>query len=140
MQSGDVPEMLAYLPQSNAADILWTRLPALEAFAGEFDGHLVTTVHDSFLLEFPTDHIGRDLLRSLRSVLECDFPNIAPGFQVPVNLKMGSNRDVRLVYDVDERRSFASNTATAAGSARRSSFFLANGASRGMGPTIQAAT
>jgi DNA polymerase-1 len=91
LQSGDVPEMLAYLPQSNAADILWTRLPALDAFAAEFDGHLITTVHDSFLLEFPSDHIGRDLLRSLRSVLECDFPVIAPGFRVPVNLKMGKS-------------------------------------------------
>jgi DNA polymerase I-like protein with 3'-5' exonuclease and polymerase domains len=89
--SGDVPEMLAYLPQSDAADILWTRLPALEAFAGEWNGHLVTTVHDSFLLEFPTENLDRDLFRSLRSVLECEFSNIAPGFRVPVNLKMGAN-------------------------------------------------
>lgn len=89
MKSGDVPEMLAYLPSSDAADILWSRLSPLESFAEEFDGHLVTTVHDSFLLEFPPESVGKDLFRSLRSLLEIEFPMIAPGFRVPGNIKMG---------------------------------------------------
>lgn len=91
LQSGSVPEMLAFLPSSDAADILWSRLVPLESLCEEFDGHLVTTVHDSFLMEFPSDNVGRDLVRSLRSTLECEFPNIASGFRCPGNLKMGSN-------------------------------------------------
>lgn len=89
MVSGDVPEMLAFLPSADAADILWSRLAPLAALAEEFDGHLVTTVHDSFLLEFPTENLGKDLFRSLRSVLECEFDNISPGFRVPGNIKLG---------------------------------------------------
>jgi DNA polymerase I len=89
MQSGDVPEMLAFLPQSDAADILWNRLVPLETFCEEFEGRLVTTVHDSFLMEFRT--VDTTLVRSLRSVLECPFDQIAPGFRVPGNIKVGTN-------------------------------------------------
>lgn len=89
MHSGDVPEMLAFLPQSDAADILWSRLVPLEAFCEEFDGHLITTVHDSFLMEFPA--VDETLVRSLRNVLEHRFDNISPGFYVPGNIKVGTN-------------------------------------------------
>lgn len=91
MQSGDVPEMLAFLPQSDAADILWSRLVPLETFCEEFDGHLVTTVHDSFLMEFPATSLSASLHTSLHAVLGVAFDNIAPGFRVPGNLKIGDS-------------------------------------------------
>lgn len=98
MRSEDVPEMLAYLPQSDSADILWNRLRPLAAFAEEFNGHLVTTVHDSFLLEFPPDVRCRDVANGIRSVLELTFPMIAPGFFCPGNIKTGSNWGEMIPY------------------------------------------
>lgn len=102
MQSGDVPEMLAFLPQSDAADILWNRLVPLETFCEEFDGHLVTTVHDSFLMEFPA--ITESLVRSLHGVLECTFDQIAPGFRVPGNVKAGTNWGQMASWDLHANR------------------------------------
>jgi DNA polymerase I len=85
------PQMIDYLPQSTAADIVWDRLPAIDQFCSEHGGALLATVHDSFLMEFPKEEIGPCLLGSLREVLEIEFPQIGPGFRVPVDMKTGSN-------------------------------------------------
>jgi len=85
------PQMIDYLPQSSAADIVWDRLPAIDAFCEANGGALLATVHDSFLMEFPKEAIQPCLLGGLREVLETEFPQIAPGFRVPVDMKIGSN-------------------------------------------------
>jgi len=85
------PQMIDYLPQSTAADIVWDRLPAVDALCTEKGGALLATIHDSFLMEFPKEAIEPCLLSSLREVLETEFPQIAPGFRVPVDMKIGSN-------------------------------------------------
>lgn len=85
------PQMIDYLPQSTAADIVWDRLVPLDDFCRANGGAILATVHDSFLMEFPKEAIGPCLLGGLREVLETEFPQIAPGFRVPVDMKIGSN-------------------------------------------------
>jgi DNA polymerase-1 len=84
------PQMIDYLPQSTAADIVWDRLVPLDAFCEQNNGAILATVHDSFLMEFPKEAVPC-LVGGLREVLEAEFPQIAPGFRVPVDLKIGSN-------------------------------------------------
>lgn len=83
--------MIDYLPQSNAADILWSVLPEADGSSRELGGALVTTVHDSLLFEFPEAAIRKSLFVRLGSSLEREFPEIAPGFKVPVEWKVGSS-------------------------------------------------
>ena len=85
------PQMIDYLPQSTAADIVWDRLVPLDSFCSAHGGAILATVHDSFLMEFPKEAVTPCLVGGLREVLETEFPQIAPGFRVPVDMKIGSN-------------------------------------------------
>jgi DNA polymerase-1 len=85
------PQMIDYLPQSTAADIVWDRLVPLDAFCTAHGGAILATVHDSFLMEFPKEAVDTCLLGGLREVLESEFPQIASGFRVPVDMKIGSS-------------------------------------------------
>jgi DNA polymerase I-like protein with 3'-5' exonuclease and polymerase domains len=83
--------MIDYLPQSTAADIMWEMFLPLDSFCESNGGHLVTTVHDSFLMEFPRERIDKWLLSGLRSILEREFPKVGTHLRVPVVLKIGSS-------------------------------------------------
>lgn len=87
VQGPTVPEMYDYLPQSTAADIMWQRLVPLDSLVTSMGGVILAQVHDSFLLEMPpeTDPIP------VITLLESEVPEIAPGFFVPVSVKMGEN-------------------------------------------------
>jgi len=87
-RTGDVPKMLDYMPQSCAADILWRLLVPLEGEVEAAGGLFVTTVHDSILVEAPPDKLGR-VVETVRSLMGQEFPEIAPGFTVPVDVKVG---------------------------------------------------
>lgn len=89
--SDSIPEMYDYLPQSTAADILWALLVPLNDFAHASGGHFLTTTHDSGLFEFPIESIGPALHQNLRDVCEREWPQIAPGFKVPIVIKTGPN-------------------------------------------------
>jgi DNA polymerase-1 len=89
--SSAAPQMIDYLPQSNAADIVWDRLVPLDDFCTQNGGAILATVHDSFLMEFPKEAINPCLLGGLREILETEFPQIGPRFRVPVDMKIGSN-------------------------------------------------
>lgn len=88
--SKDTPAALDFLPQSTVADIVWTRLPIVQAIARKYDGGLRTIVHDSFLFELPESEYTKASLE-IREALECTFDNIAPGFKLPVKMKVGPN-------------------------------------------------
>lgn len=88
--SKDTPAALDFLPQSTVADIVWTRLPVVQAIARKYNGGLRTIVHDSFLFELPAD-THREASLEIREALECEFNNIAPGFRLPVKMKAGPN-------------------------------------------------
>jgi len=89
--SSAVPQMIDYLPQSTAADIMWEMFVPLDEFCEANGGHLVTTVHDSFLMEFPRERIDRWLLGSLHKILEREFPKVGTGLRVPAAMKIGSS-------------------------------------------------
>ena len=81
--------MIDYLPQSNAADILWSILKPLDDFATLNGGHLTTTVHDSVLMEFPA--AAPETVQGIKKIMERPFSNIAEGFFCPIELKVGAN-------------------------------------------------
>jgi DNA polymerase-1 len=88
--SADIPAAIDFLPQSSAADILWSVLRNSEEVAKGNQGNLLTTVHDSLLFECRDECVGR-LVGGLRGVLEAEWPQVAPGFKVPVKFKVGQN-------------------------------------------------
>lgn len=94
------PEMYDFLPQSTAADILWSLLLPLEEAAERFGGFFLTTTHDSGLFEFPRASLTPALISCLRGTCERDWPIIAPGFRVPTKWKVG--RNWRDMHPVDE--------------------------------------
>lgn len=83
----DGPEMADFLPQSSIADITYRVLPALDREARGLGGRLVTTVHDSFLIQLPADKLRH--LYAFKEILEQSFDEIAPGFSIPVAIKYG---------------------------------------------------
>lgn len=87
--SNDAPAMIDYLPQSNAADILWSILVPLDEFCRSNSGQLITTVHDSVLMEFPS--AAPETVAGIREIMERPFDQIAPGFRCPIELKVGTN-------------------------------------------------
>src|SRR5438046_101466 len=54
----DIPAALDFIPQSTVADIVWSSLNEAYTIARRHGGYLLTTIHDSFLFEFPPDRIG----------------------------------------------------------------------------------
>jgi len=91
--SSSVPEMYDYLPQSTAADILWSLLRPLEQFALSNGGFFLTTTHDSGLFEFPRISLTTGLVDLLRSICEREWLQVRPGFRVPIKVKMGVSWD-----------------------------------------------
>lgn len=84
----DAPEMADFLPQSTIADITWSVMNRIDAIAHTFGGRLVTQVHDSFLVSIDADNYG-EAVEAIRDVLEQEFPQVAPGFRIPVKIKEG---------------------------------------------------
>jgi len=81
--------MFNYFPQSTVADILIASLVALSGFAKYYGGRIVATVHDSVLFEFLYTSLSIPLFDALKAIAEREWPNVASGFRVPVQLKMG---------------------------------------------------
>jgi DNA polymerase I-like protein with 3'-5' exonuclease and polymerase domains len=71
--------------QSTAAIIMWKILPELEAEAVRQGGRMVAMVHDSVEFEMPAD-FDRE---PFRRIMEQEFPEVAPGFRVPIDIKVG---------------------------------------------------
>lgn len=84
----DGPEAADYNPQSTIADITWYLLPELQERAGEFGGRVACQVHDSFLFSIPKEHV-ESAVRTFKNVMQREFPQVAPGFFIPVDAKIG---------------------------------------------------
>lgn len=76
-----------FLPQSTAAMILWHILVPFEQAVLKAGGHPLTTVHDSLSAALPPDTDTTEI----EAVLTQEWPQIAPGFRVPVSRKVGLN-------------------------------------------------
>jgi DNA polymerase-1 len=86
----DAPAALDFIPQSTAADIMWSVLAPLECAVAAVGGSLLATVHDSVLGEFPRGAVGRGM-KAMQEVMQQTFDCVAPGFWVPVAAKVGEN-------------------------------------------------
>lgn len=84
-----VTEMFDYLPQSTAADIMWSRLVPVDRLAAQAGGAVLAQVHDSFLFELPPSPC--EAVAEIRDAMEAPVPEIAPDFVVPVSIKSGVN-------------------------------------------------
>lgn len=71
--------------QSTAAIIMWKVLPLLSKEAKRQGGVMVAMVHDSVEFELPA---GFDP-QPFRDIMEQEFPEVAPGFRVPIDIKVG---------------------------------------------------
>lgn len=85
----DVPQVLAFLPSATAADMMKIRLPAAHRVARECGGRLVTTVHDSVLIQVLCEMRGV-AEQLLREVMEAPFKRLG-GARFPCTLKSGMN-------------------------------------------------
>lgn len=86
----DAPAAIDFLPQGTAAGITWQILPPLEAAMQAVGGALLNLVHDSTLNEVPRTRLEEGIA-ALKGVMEVEWPQIEPGFRVPVSVKVGEN-------------------------------------------------
>jgi DNA polymerase I-like protein with 3'-5' exonuclease and polymerase domains len=87
VEGAEIPEMYDYLPQSTAADIMWAGLRPVDSAIRQCGGNLLAQIHDSFLCELPPGAKPRGIIDAMQT----EFPQIAPGFRVPVAAKSGPN-------------------------------------------------
>lgn len=88
--SGDAPAALDFLPQSTAADCMWAIVrPAADSLQG-VGARLRGLIHDSVLVECPRSELAQGA-RCLAGIMEREFAEVAPGFHVPVEVKVGTN-------------------------------------------------
>jgi DNA polymerase I len=85
----DIPAALDYIPQSTVADIMWSVFALVANCARKHGGRLTTTVHDSMLAQVPKENAIAYALE-VKSIMEREFPNVAPGFFLPVAIQMGA--------------------------------------------------
>lgn len=80
------PSAMSTLIQSTGAIMMWKILPQLEKALDACQGRLLLSVHDDIMGEVPvgTEHAALD---AIREIMEQSFPEVAPGFHVPVTLK-----------------------------------------------------
>jgi len=88
--SNAVPEIINFVPQATAADILASCVPDIELLASRLGGHLCMLVHDDATIEVAREYASRAAL-ALREVMQRTFDCVAPGFSVPVKVSIGEN-------------------------------------------------
>ena len=83
---GRAPAAVDYIPQSTVADILWCVLKKVAEFARSLGGRLITTVHDSILIQVPKDKV-MVAAAGMKQIMEQRFNCVSPGFFIPVELE-----------------------------------------------------
>lgn len=86
----EAPAAIDFLPQGTAAGIMWQILPPLEKLSFGLGGALLTTVHDSILMEVPRGKVDV-AVGGIRECMEREWPAIATGFMVPIDVKFGDS-------------------------------------------------
>lgn len=85
------PEIWAFHPSSNAADILWRVMPAVARLA-QWAAQLPPAmfIHDEIVIESPPEK-AQQVAACLKEIMECRWDLIAPGFSVPAKITMGTS-------------------------------------------------
>jgi hypothetical protein len=86
---GRAPAAVDFIPQSTVADIIWCVLRKVGEMARSLGGRLITTVHDSILIQVPKACVA-EAARRMRDIMEMRFDCVSPGFFIPVELKVGA--------------------------------------------------
>jgi DNA polymerase-1 len=86
----NVPVAMNYLPQSTVADMAWSCYRPVSDKARKYGGRLITSTHDSFLIQADCDDMTHEVVNDIAEILEQPFDNIAPGFKCPVSIKVGA--------------------------------------------------
>lgn len=84
------PKALNYPIQSIGADIQRLILIPMARAAEKRGGFLSILMHDGFDCQVPRAEV-EEFVPALRAVLEREWPEIAPGFRIPVEMATGSN-------------------------------------------------
>jgi DNA polymerase I-like protein with 3'-5' exonuclease and polymerase domains len=85
----DVPAMKDFIPQSDVGDIGWSTYRDAADGARALGGRLSMLVHDEIVVQVPRSRV-KDACDMLRDVMGREFPEIAPGFRMPINCKVGT--------------------------------------------------
>jgi DNA polymerase-1 len=81
-------EILNFPVQSTGADMLWSVLKPVDLAAQSVGGELKILVHDSICCSIPEQNAER-FGEVISTLMGREFAEVAPGFRVPVDLKIG---------------------------------------------------
>jgi hypothetical protein len=81
--------MKDFIPQSDVGDIGWSTYRDAADGARALGGRLSMLVHDEIVVQVPRSRV-KDACDMLRDVMGREFPEIAPGFRMPINCKVGT--------------------------------------------------
>lgn len=85
---GDVPAMKDFGSQSDVGDVGWSTYRQLWEGAQRAGGRLSILVHDEVVVQCPPDRVGA-VSEMLRDVMCQRFDNVAPGFWLPIDIRIG---------------------------------------------------
>ena len=88
--SGDKSEAMDFKPQATGASMLWRQLPLQWDLSQRMGAYFPLTVHDDYLHEVPVEGV-REYRAEVKKLLEVEYPEVAPGFMVPTEAKVGKN-------------------------------------------------
>lgn len=88
--NSDAPAAINFIPQSTAADIVWSDLEPFDANATVYGASLLASVHDEWLTECPRASVSEFVPAAL-GVLERVRPLIGPKFRALVGVKIGED-------------------------------------------------
>ena len=83
-------EAINFKIQGSGSDIQIDRLEEMELMAAFHGGYLMLANHDGFVFSIPKGNVGR-FKEDIRVVMEKVYPEIAPGFFIPVDIEVGEN-------------------------------------------------
>ena len=85
---GNGPIIVGYAPQAGVGSMLQEILPEVDFMVAETGGCIGLTLHDEIILEVPEKH-HRYAQRCLQTVMEREWPEIAPGFKLKTDAEVG---------------------------------------------------
>ena len=85
---GDGPAAVNYDCQGTAAECIWDLIHEAPPLLRALGGRLLLTCHDEAVFCARIDRLD-ETIRAMRGLMEAERPLIAPGFRVPVGVKVG---------------------------------------------------
>lgn len=87
--NADVPAMKDYESQSTVGEIGWSTYRDLWDAANSIGCRLSILLHDEVVLQGPKDKV-EEMNALLHDIMEREFDEVAPGFSIPIKVKVGA--------------------------------------------------